>query len=124
METENDVVEEETIQNENNCDNNISPLEKKSCQFLKCIPKEKTSCDNEINYDNIINSSTTINTNEINFDDCSDNACARDNIVRVGVDQIFAKINEADDWTIKWNIDDRHEQDFIALCYVGKFIIT
>lgn len=123
----NDTIEEViSSTNENNCDNNKSPVEKESCQFLKCIPKEKNlTCDNnednDENYYNII-TETNLNgsINDLN-DDCSDNACACDHFEQCYDNQIFAKLNEDGEWIISWNICEHHEEDFIALCYHGEF---
>lgn len=120
----------EGTESDNNCDKNTSPIANKSCQFLKCIRKDRPCDSDEINGDNGAdnepeNAISAGEINEITLADCLDNACACDNFVSVDADQIFAKANEDGDWTISWSIDDRHEQDFIALCYVGEtlFII-
>lgn len=150
-----DAIDDETVIsskttitiNENNCDNNKSPVEKESCQFLKCIPKEKIlMCDkndpngvNDLDADNdddeshYYNNIITTEEGKINLngaiindinDDCSDNACACDNNFEpCYVNQIFAKLNDDCEWIIRWDIYERHEKDFIALCYHGKSLI-
>lgn len=125
------------LNDEINCDNNTitSPIEKESCQFLKCILKDNnksSSCDYSVinressssvnNVEFVLNGSSSSNDNNdiINFNDCLDNACACDHFERVYVNQIYAKLNEDDEWIITWDVDERNEKDFIALCYHGE----
>lgn len=97
---------------ENNCEIVSEAVEEApydegpSCSFLRCSPKEKTPPD----YADTLEESSA--------DDGEGFGSGSDQL-QVS-NQIFTWQNENGNWFLRWSLDRRCEEDFIALCYEGK----
>lgn len=135
----------------NDCDNNASPSEEDSCQFLKCKFKETESpIDTSTSTNTIANSVNNVNKHAIlkrttnktpgekneNSEDAlysSQDNVASNNVYENGDNANANNKYDADDkliveqaedgiWILRWKIKEQRDDDFIALCWAGMFI--
>lgn len=126
---ENGAFNLENIQ-ETNCDNIASPgAHRSSCQFLRCVPKEKPiylEMPNDVCADvDDVNSHkelkrTTINdaacSSQDNYHESSQELCP----CSYDISTISAEQDQDGTWIVEWNTSNPKDEDFIALCETGK----
>lgn len=131
---------EENLENNNDCDNNASPIGEISCQFFKCEPKQTVDSNDDEEEDKSVNKHNLLKrtTNEVDVvDKCEASnsssqidlvptyfwdECVHDNSNCANC--LFAKQTEDGTWMLRWKIENEQEGDFIALGWLGKFILS
>ncbi|CAH0555226.1 unnamed protein product [Brassicogethes aeneus] len=92
---------------EQNCVNEVvdTELAEEACFFLKCVPKDKLEKTEDENPDELPQEAENVENG------CEEaTACCE-------VNGIFAEENDDRHWMVWWNVRERKERDFLALCY-------
>lgn len=115
------------------CDNNAAASPIESCQFLKCIPKEKVD-SNSISGDSPNKHAVLKRANgnngaygigNFNNSSGSEDYCGFVELSANGVkeNELFAYQNDDGDWILNWNVEQTHNEDFVEMCFYGEMLM-